>query len=453
MAFRAKGARQEVVAMHRHDDETELQRPSSERSGKDAASIATPLLEELVGAPIAMRIDFFDGSSIGPRHASTVISVRSPLALRRILYFPGEIGLARAFVSGDIEVDGDLAACLRVLGDTVARKRPRFAKTVTAALIAAKRLGALGLPPPPPEEELRPRGRKHSQSRDSQVVRHHYDVGNDFYRLVLGETLVYSCARFVDDATGLDDAQIAKLDLSCRKLGLAERRGLRLLDVGCGWGSMVLHAAEHYGATAVGITLSPEQAELARERVKEAGLDDRVDIRVQDYRELKDERFDAIASIGMFEHVGSEKMAEYFRALFGLLESKGRFLNHAIAEAGGSHITSRSFIGRYVFPDGELIDVGASILAMQRAGFEVRDVENLREHYAKTLHGWVANLEENWSRAVALVGEPRARVWRLYMSASENRFLDGRIGVFQTLGVKKDAAGLSGMPPTRSNWG
>jgi cyclopropane-fatty-acyl-phospholipid synthase len=440
--------------MHGHDDETELQRPPSEKSGKDAASIATPLLEALVDGPIHMRIEFFDGSTIGPSDASAAISVRSPDALRRILYSPGEIGLARAFVSGDIDVDGDLAACLRVLGDTVARRRPRFGpKFLTTGFLAAKRLGALGLPPPPPDVELRPRGRKHSQDRDSQVVRHHYDVGNDFYRLVLGPTLVYSCARFVDDATTLDDAQIAKLDLTCRKLGLAERRGLRILDVGCGWGSLVLHAAERYGAGAVGVTLSPEQAELARQRVKEAGLDDRVDIRVQDYRELKDERFDAISSIGMFEHVGSEKMAEYFGVLYGLLEPRGRLLNHAIAEAGGSHITSRSFIGRYVFPDGELVDVGESILAMQRAGFEVRDVENLREHYAKTLHCWVTNLEENWTPAVALVGEPRARVWRLYMSASENRFLDGRIGVFQTLGVKKDGAGRSGMPPTRSNWG
>ena len=285
------------------------------------------------------------------------------------------------------------------------------------------------------------------------MVRHHYDVGNDFYRLVLGPSLVYSCARFVDEHMGLDDAQSAKLDLTCRKLGLAERPGLRLLDVGCGWGSMVLHAAEHYGASAIGITLSAEQAELARDRVKEARLDDRIDIRVQDYRDLKGERFDTISSIGMFEHVGSAKMSEYFSVLYGLLEEKGRLLNHAIAKPGGTRISPSTFMGRYVFPDGELIDVGESTLAMQRAGFEVRDVEGLREHYARTLRCWLANLEDNWDRAVALVGEQRARVWRLYMSASENRFLDGRLEVFQTLGVKNGAAGRSGMPPTRSEWG
>lgn len=417
------------------------------------ATAAAPLLEALIGSPIPVRIEFFDGSTVGPADAANVIHVRSANAIRRIFFSPGEIGMARAFVAGDLDVTGDLAGCLRALGDRADRPRPRFSPKVAAAgFFAAARFGALGFPPRPPDEELRPFGEKHSRRRDAQVVRHHYDVGNDFYRLVLGPTLVYSCARFVDDATDLDDAQRAKLDLTCRKLGLAERPGQRLLDVGCGWGSMVLHAAEHHDARAVGITLSSEQAELARDRVKEARLDDRIDIRVQDYRDLKGERFDAISSIGMFEHVGSEKMAEYFRVLYGLLDKKGRLLNHAIAETGGSRITPKTFIGRYVFPDGELIDVGESTLAMERAGFEVRDVEGLREHYAKTLHSWVANLEENWNRAVALVGDQRARVWRLYMSAAENRFLDGRLGVFQTLGVKRGDEGRSGMSPTRSDW-
>jgi cyclopropane-fatty-acyl-phospholipid synthase len=439
--------------MPARNDEPNAGRSMSLAGRRSAAESAAPLLQALIG-PIAVRIEFYDGSAIGPEDSDAVIVVRSPNAVRRILYSPGEIGIARAFVAGDLDIEGDLASCLRTLGDTAGRPRTRFSPRIAASgLLVAKHLRAIGLPLPPPAEELRPLGRRHSMRRDAQVVRHHYDVGNDFYRLVLGPSLVYSCARFVDEHMGLDDAQSAKLDLTCRKLGLAERPGLRLLDVGCGWGSMVLHAAEHYGASAVGITLSAEQAELARDRVKEARLDDRIDIRVQDYRDLKGERFDTISSIGMFEHVGFAKMSEYFSVLYSLLEEKGRLLNHAIAKPGGTRISPRTFMGRYVFPDGELIDVGESTLAMQRAGFEVRDVEGLREHYARTLHCWLANLDENWDRAVALVGEPRARVWRLYMSASENRFLDGRLEVFQTLGVKNDAAGRSGMPPTRSDWG
>ncbi len=439
--------------MPARNDEPNADRSMSLAGQRTAAEIAAPLLQALIG-PIAARFEFYDGSAIGPEDSAAVIVVRSPDAVRRILYSPGEIGIARAFVAGDLDVEGDLASCLRTLGDTADRPRMRFSPRIAASgLLVAKHLRAIGLPLPPPVEELRPLGRRHSIRRDAQVVRHHYDVGNDFYRLVLGPSLVYSCARFVDEHMGLDDAQSAKLDLTCRKLGLAERPGLRLLDVGCGWGSMVLHAAEHYGASAIGITLSAEQAELARDRVKEARLDDRIDIRVQDYRDLKGERFDTISSIGMFEHVGSAKMSEYFSVLYGLLEEKGRLLNHAIAKPGGTRISPSTFMGRYVFPDGELIDVGESTLAMQRAGFEVRDVEGLREHYARTLRCWLANLEDNWDRAVALVGEQRARVWRLYMSASENRFLDGRLEVFQTLGVKNGAAGRSGMPPTRSEWG
>lgn len=440
--------------MGRHDEQGRVGGNASRSGRDDAASLAAPLLEALVGGSAAVRIDFFDGSSIGPRDSAIVLSVRSPNAIRRILYSPGELGMARAFVSGEIDVDGDLAACLRALGDTAERTRPHFSpKVARAGLTAAARLGALRLPLRAPKEEVRPIGPRHSKRRDARVVRHHYDVGNDFYRLVLGPTLVYSCARFVDDTTSLDDAQVAKLDLTCRKLGLAERAGMRLLDVGCGWGSMVLHAAEHYGASAVGITLSSEQAELARERVKEAGLDDRIDIRVQDYRDLSTERFDAISSIGMFEHVGEKKMFEYFRVLFGLLEEKGRLLNHAIAKAGSTRIEPSSFLGRYVFPDGELIDVGEAIIAMEYAGFEVRDVEGLREHYAKTLRAWVANLEQSWDEAVEMVGEARARIWRLYMSGSENRFADGRIGIFQTLGVKTSPSGDTGLPPTRAGWG
>jgi cyclopropane-fatty-acyl-phospholipid synthase len=284
------------------------------------------------------------------------------------------------------------------------------------------------------------------------VISHHYDISNEFYRLILGPSMTYSCARFVEASTTLETAQQSKHDLVCRKLGLHEHRGARLLDVGCGWGSLALHAARHYGANVVGITLSTAQADLARTSVKEAGLDDQIEIRVQDYRDLRDERFDAISSIGMFEHVGTERTAEYFATLSALLNDTGRLLNHAISSVGGSRMARNSFIGRYVFPDGELIDVGQVVLAMERAGFEIRDVESLREHYARTLQAWVKNLEDNWDAAVNEVGVQRARVWHLYMAASANSFEDGGISIHQVLGVKSAPDGRSGMPSTRNTW-
>jgi cyclopropane-fatty-acyl-phospholipid synthase len=290
------------------------------------------------------------------------------------------------------------------------------------------------------------------ECRDAAVISHHYDISNEFYRLILGTSMTYSCARFVQPSTTLEAAQQSKHDLVCRKLGLPERRGLRLLDVGCGWGSLALHAASHYGADVVGITLSTAQADLARLRVKEAGLDDQIEIRVQDYRDLRSEHFDAISSIGMFEHVGTEQTAEYFTTLHSLLGDEGRLLNHAISSVGGSRMSRKSFIGRYVFPDGELIDVGQVVLAMERAGFEVRDVESLREHYARTLQAWVKNLEVNWDAAVAEVGVQRTRIWHLYMAASANGFEDGGISIHQVLGVQAAPDGRSGMPATRNAW-
>ena len=270
--------------------------------------------------------------------------------------------------------------------------------------------------------------------------------------LVLGPSMTYSCARYTTDSASLEEAQEAKHDLVCRKLGLDGTPGMRLLDVGCGWGSMALHAARTYGARVLGVTLSDAQAERARRRVKEAGLDDVVEIRIQDYRDLVGEQFDAISSIGMFEHVGRSNMATYFESIHRILAPSGRFLNHAISSAGGSRLGGRSFIGRYVFPDGELLDVGDVVLAMERAGFEVRDVESLREHYAKTLRAWVRNLQANWDQAVRLVGVRRARVWLLYMAASANGFADGGISIHQVLGVSPGKGGESRMPLTRAAW-
>ena len=324
---------------------------------------------------------------------------------------------------------------------------------VPAVIAAARRLGALGPPLPPPAEEHVPRpGMRHSKARDARAISHHYDVGNDFYRLVLGPAMTYSCARFVEPGMDLAAAQAAKHDLICRKLGLHRRSGARLLDVGCGWGSLAIHAATHYDVSVVGITISEEQVALARRRVADAGLSGRVDIRLQDYRDVRGETFDAIASVGMFEHVGARRMARYFERLHRLLAPTGRLLNHAISSVDGSAMRGRSFMGRYVFPDGELIDVTATQRAMQSVGFEIRDVESLREHYALTLRHWVANLEADWRRAVELVGAPRARIWRLYMAGSALGFEDGGINVHQVLGVRTADDGTSGMPPTRRDW-
>lgn len=424
-----------------------------DQSPTSAAAGLAPLLRAMVGTPVPVRFVFWDGSTVGPADGIGTVSVNSVDALRRILWAPGELGLARAFVAGDLTVEGDLFALLRVLQGSARRDlRAVGWRDLPAVIAAARRIGALGPPIPPPAEECHPSGRMHSPSRDAEVVSHHYDVGNPFYRLVLGPSMTYSCARFVTPEASLEDAQAAKYELICRKLGLDRRAGTRLLDVGCGWGSMAIHAAGLHGARVVGITLSREQADEATRRVTEAGLSDRVEIRLQDYRELRGERFDAISSIGMFEHVGSARMIRYFETLRGLLSPEGRLLNHAISKPGGSVLGRRSFIGRYVFPDGELVDVAVVIGAMQTCGFEVRDVESLREHYSRTLHHWVANLEAHWEEAVALVGAARANIWRLYMAASANGFDDGGLAIHQVLGVAPGPSGRSGMPATRRGW-
>ncbi len=418
-----------------------------------AAHALEPLLTEVLGPRLPVRIELWDGSTIGPVPTPGVLRVRSRDALRRLLWAPDELGLSRAYVAGDLDLDGDIFETLERLRDAVAHEGHRALRLALRALAAARATGAFGPPLPPPPEEARPRGRRHSPQRDAAAVRHHYDVGNDFYELVLGPSMTYSCARFSDPATTLEDAQASKHELIARKLGLAEHPGSRLLDVGCGWGSMAIHAALHHGASVVGITISREQAVRARERVAAAGASHLVEIREQDYRDLDDaEPFDAISSIGMFEHVGESRMAEYFALLRRVLRPEGRLLNHAISRVGASRLRRRSFSGRYVFPDGELIDVGHVTLAMESAGYEVRDVECLREHYARTLRAWVANLEAGWDAAVALVGERRARIWRLYMAASTLGFEEGALSVHQVLGVTPTASGASGMPPTRDGW-
>ena len=422
-----------------------------------AAETLTPLITKIFHGPIPIRIDMWDGSCLGP-DTRTRIHVHSPMALRRMLWSPGELGLSRAYVKGDILLDGSVFDLLKlrdvILGGTGADDAHSVG--LTAAMIpelwrAARSLGVLGPPPPTPSIEAHLSGfRRHLRRRDAQAISHHYDVGNEFYRLVLGPSMTYSCAYWAQDDFTLEDAQTAKYELICRKLGLKE--GMRLLDVGCGWGGMVLHAAQHYGVRAVGVTLSHEQAALARARVTDVGLADRIEIRVEDYRDIHDGPFDAISSIGMFEHVGLEKAAEYFADLYELLAPGARLLNHAISRPDPSKaaIAPRSFMARYVFPDAALIEVGTAVSEMQRQGLEVRDVESLREHYAKTLRVWVKNLEENWDQAQKLVGPARARVWLLYLAGSALAFEDARIAIHQVLAVRTESDGSSGMAPTRA---
>lgn len=433
-----------------------------------AAEQLLPLVEALLNGPAPFAIRCWDGSEAGPAGAAeaaaevkATLVFRNRRALRRIAWRPDEMGIARAYVAGDLEIEGDIYAVLD-MEDVVERLSTNDGLTLTtrqklSAVATAARLGALGPPPPlPPEEVTQRRGRKHSRQRDADAISHHYDAGNDFYRLVLGPSLVYSCAYFRQPPGpeyGLDQAQHDKLDLVCRKLDL--RPGQRLLDVGCGWGSLLLHAAQEYGAHAVGVTISEEQAELGRMRIAEAGLTERVEIRVQDYREVTGGPYDAIASVGMSEHVGAERIVEYARGLHDLLPPGGRLLNHAIASIRplvAEEEARSSFIDRYVFPDGELLPLSTTVSALEHAGFEVRDVENLREHYGLTLRGWVENLQRSWPQAVELVSPARARIWVLYMAGSVLGFELGQISVNQVLAVKQGPRGASGLPLTREGW-
>ncbi len=413
------------------------------------ATVLAPLVRRLLPSTAPIRFEFWDGSALQPRSWDATIRLRSPNALHRLVTAPGELGLGRAYVAGDLDLDGDFDTIL-ALGDRGYSIRMGPSE-VALGLGALGRLGAL--PPrrlPPPPEEARLQGRRHSRQRDAAAIAHHYDISNDFYRLVLGPTMTYSCAYFATPSSSLEEAQTDKMELICRKLRLEP--GERVLDVGCGWGSLAIHAARMHGVSVVGVTLSTKQAELAAKRVAEAGVADRVTIRLQDERDVDDGPYDAITSVGMFEHVGESRMAQYFGHLFELLRPQGRLLNHGIARPFGqpAAFDPRGFADRYVFPDGELLEVGRVVSVMQGSGFEVRDLENLREHYALTLRRWVANLEIYREEAVRLVGEGRYRVWRLYMSVAARTFAAGQQQIHQVLGVKADH-GRSGLPLRRAD--
>ncbi|MEU2716202.1 cyclopropane-fatty-acyl-phospholipid synthase family protein [Streptomyces sp. NPDC007205] len=429
----------------------------------DAASRLRSIAEQVLGAPLPVRLRAWDGSQAGPPDAPALV-LRNRRALRRMLFKPGELGLARAWVSGDLEIEGDLYTVLDAMAGLV-WERGEDARgliesvrdpAVRAAVRELLKLAGPPVPPAPPREEARrPRRNLHTRHTDKRAISHHYDVGNDFYELVLGPSMVYSCAYWEAAGKGatLESAQRDKLELVCRKLGLTS--GRRLLDVGCGWGSMAIHAAREHGVSVVGVTLSQEQAAYARKRVADEGLTDRVEIRVQDYRDVRDGPFDAISSIGMAEHVGAERYLEYARRLYGLLKPGGRLLNHQIArrpQHDESSYRVDEFIDAYVFPDGELAPIGGTVTQLERAGFEVRDVESIREHYACTLRRWVANLEADWDHAVRLTSPGRARVWLLYMAASALAFERNRIGVNQVLAIRTPESGASGLPLRPRTW-
>ncbi|MGA8746238.1 MAG: cyclopropane-fatty-acyl-phospholipid synthase family protein [Solirubrobacterales bacterium] len=390
------------------------------------------------GIPFAVR--FWDGSELRPEEGGSgdTLLVRDSRALAYVATAPNQLGLGRAWVAGDIDVDGDLERALRA-GDRFRDLRLGFGDKLASMLVAA-RAGALGLRrPDPPRSEAHLGGRLHSLGRDRDAIRHHYDVSNAFYRLVLGPSMVYSCAYFASPEDTLEEAQERKLETICRKLRLAA--GERLLDVGCGWGSLVIHAALHHGARAVGVTLSEPQAELARRRIREAGVGHRCEVRVQDYREVDDGPYDKVASVGMYEHVGAAQLNRYMRRLRELARPGGLILNHGIVRLAPGPRRKDTFIWRYVFPDGELHPVGRVVDSMEHAGLELRDCESLREHYALTLHRWVENLAANRDAAIAEAGEERERIWRLYMTGSALAFDRGDISVQQLL------AAAPGAPP------
>ena len=372
-------------------------------------------------------VEFWDGTSIPSTDGDgPVFAVRSPKAIADLLRAPGQLGIGRAYVHGYLLPD-DLDAAMRVVDRW--QPPPVDARTQARLMLAAARGVGLTVPPRVPVAELSPRGRLHSKARDARAVRHHYDLSNEFFALFLDGSMTYSCAIFSRGAETLEAAQEEKLDLVCRKLELAE--GDRVLDVGCGWGSFAIHAAKRYGADVVGITLSEPQAELARERAADAAVGDKVEIRVMDYREIAGERFDRIASIGMVEHVGDERIDLYAKRLASLLRPGGRLLNHGISLLAHDNPPAGEFSNRYVFPDGETLHLSRVQLALERAGFETDHVEGFREDYAETLRHWIERLDSNLGRGEQLAGPERLRVWRLYLRAARNGFLTRHTSVYQ----------------------
>lgn len=395
-----------------------------------------------------VRIRAWDGSEAGAAGAPVVV-LHSPEALRRLLWRPGELGLARAYVSGDLDVDGELGPSLSSVRAALGRAKPVRPRTVWPLLRTAARTGLLGGPPPPPPEEARLRGRRHSMSRDRAAISHHYDLGNDFYELLLDDTMAYSCGYWTPGVTPGDGAAASrtKLDLVCRKLGLEP--GMHLADIGCGWGSLVVHAARHYGVRVTGFTISREQAAYVRARVERAGLSDQVSVRAQDYREVDVTGADAVASIEMGEHVGRQRYPEYARIMLNSVRPGGRLLLQQMSR-GARASGGGAFIESYIAPDMHMRPLPETLRMIDGAGFEIRDVEAMREHYVQTIAVWARTLEERWEDVVALAGIRTARIWRLYLAGGGLAFEENRMGVDQVLAVRPDPGGASHMPYGRA---
>jgi cyclopropane-fatty-acyl-phospholipid synthase len=412
-------------------------------------------LASVVPEQLPFRLTAYDGSTAGPPDADIVLNLVSPRGLSYVLTAPGDLGMARAYVAGDLVVEGvhpgdpyDLVKGL--MGQLKLHVTPGEA----LRLLRGLGLEHLKPPPPPPQEHL-PRwrrameGLRHSKTRDAQVIRHHYDVSNAFYERVLGPSMTYTCALYPKPDASLEEAQFDKYDLVARKLGLEP--GMRLLDVGCGWGGMVRHAVKEYGVTALGVTLSRQQALWSQREIERQGLADLAEVRHSDYRDVVEGGFDAVSSIGLTEHVGVRNYPSYFEFIRSRLRPGGRLLNHCITRPDNRARDTGAFIDRYVFPDGELTGSGRIVTEMQDAGLEVRHEENLREHYALTLAGWSRNLVAHWDECVAEVGEGTAKVWGVYMAGSRLGFERNEIQLHQVLASRTDAAGNSGFP-LRPTW-
>jgi cyclopropane-fatty-acyl-phospholipid synthase len=412
------------------------------------------IFENFVGPDAPVEFLAYDGSRAGAEGSPVRITVRSPAAVSYLAQAPGALGLARAYVSGHLDVDGDMYTALARLSnaqtmDVGLPERIQLFRDLGGPKVLIPRLA-----PPPQEVQISSRllsGLRHSKSRDARAISHHYDVSNRFYEWVLGPSMAYTCAVYPTADSTLEEAQAAKFDLVARKLGL--HQGMRLLDVGCGWGGMVMHAAREYGVQALGVTLSEQQASWGQQAIEKAGLSGLAEIRHLDYRDVPETGFDAVSSIGLTEHIGMRQLPAYFEFLLGKLQPEGRLLNHCITRPDNTEpsVRQRGFINRYVFPDGELEGPGYLISLMHDTGFEVRHEENLREHYAKTLAAWGENLDAHWKEAVAEVGEGTARVWRLYMAGSRLGFDRNHIQLHQVLGAKLTESGVSGMP-LRPDW-
>jgi cyclopropane-fatty-acyl-phospholipid synthase len=437
------------------------------RAYDGALSRCRDVLKALLSEPSERTFDvkFWDGSIDRGNNsrAPFTLVLNRPAALRRMLLPPNELSLVESYISGDVDIEGSMEAASK-LAETIGG---RIRSPVAVARLVRMVLALPGkadddLADARFPERARKLGLRHTPVRDAAAIHFHYDVGNSFYRLWLDKRMVYSCAYFRSPDDSLDVAQEAKLDLICRKLRL--KAGERLLDIGCGWGGLIIYAAEHYGVDATGITLSQNQAALAKDRIAEAGLGDRCRVAIRDYRTLTDgDGYDKIASVGMVEHVGATHLPVYFSSVFRALKPGGLFLNHGIVSLGEARAKPLSekifrkfwradaFIDTYVFPDGKLTAADDVIAAAEGEGFELRDVESLREHYAMTLRHWVKSLEENSRDATALVGNHTFRVWRLYMAASANAFATAAINIIQTLLAKPDARGHSNIPLTRDD--